>query len=128
MKEFYLYRRNDESGVSGTGRAAHGVVLDDGRCVVVWLSETPSLNIYNSIGDVKSVHGHQGKTEVRMEPDWRRAYHELAEVVRQTTLADVAGTRLPNDGEAMKLLFPEPAKPKVPPQVASSSNGNSSGE
>ena len=114
MKEFYLYRKADESGISGTGRVAQGVVFDDGRTVVVWLGETSSVNIYATLGDVKTVHGHEGRTEVRMEPDWKRAYNEVAAVINDTTLADVAGTRLPQDGEAMKLLFPEPVKPKLP--------------
>jgi hypothetical protein len=110
VKEFYLYRRNDESGISGTGRVAQGVVFDDGRVVVVWLSDTSSINIYNSLGDVKSIHGHEGKTEVRMEPDYRRAYNELAALVNDTTLADVAGDRLPQDAEARKLLLPDKDK------------------
>ena len=113
MKEFYLYRVKDESGVSGTGRVAHGVVFDDGRVAMVWLSNVLSMSIYQSIGDVKSIHGHEGQTEVRMEPDWKRAYNEVASLLENTTLKDIARADLPGEAEARKLLFPPPDPPKV---------------
>ena len=64
MKIFYLKREEDESGISGTGRVAQGFVFDNGKVAVTWLSEHPSVTIYDSIGEVHAIHGHGGKTEV----------------------------------------------------------------
>jgi hypothetical protein len=37
MSKFTVYRRGDESGVSGTGMVIQGVLFADGKCVVQWL-------------------------------------------------------------------------------------------
>lgn len=66
IKHFYLKRNEDESGVSGTGVVARGVVLPSGHCVLEWLTFTSSIAIYKSINDVIEIHGHHGKTEVLM--------------------------------------------------------------
>ena len=50
MKIFYLKRTEDESGVSGTGRVAQGFVFDNGKVAVTWLSEHPSVTVYDTIG------------------------------------------------------------------------------
>ena len=76
MKCFYLWRTEDESGISGTGRVAQGFIADNGKVALFWLSEHPSVTIYDNIGEVKAIHGHSGKTEVRMEPDYKRAFHQ----------------------------------------------------
>ena len=68
MKIFYLKREEDESGISGTGRVAQGFVFDNGKVAVTWLSEHPSVTIYDSIGEVHAIHGHGGKTVVEFEP------------------------------------------------------------
>ena len=49
MKIFYLNRTEDESGISGTGRVAQGFVFDNGKVAVTWLSEHPSVTVYDSI-------------------------------------------------------------------------------
>ena len=67
MKIFYLKREEDESGVSGTGRVAQGFVFDNGKVCVSWLSEHPSVTIYDNIGEVHAIHGHGGKTTVEFE-------------------------------------------------------------
>ena len=90
MKVGYLYRVEDENNVSGTGRAAEVFVSDTGAAVVVWLSEHSSVNIYKSIGDVISTHGHGGKTEVRFEPDFKRAYGELKSAVENGSALELA--------------------------------------
>jgi hypothetical protein len=64
MKRFYLLRDVDESGISGTGRVAEGVVFRDGRAVLTWLTATESLAIYSSMDAVERVHGHGGKTQI----------------------------------------------------------------
>ncbi len=62
--EFYLQRDEDESGVSGTGRVAHGVVFDDGRIAMRWLTERGSTAAYDHLEDVRRIHGHGGKTRL----------------------------------------------------------------
>ena len=62
IKEFYLQRNEDESGISGTGIVARGVVLPSGQVVMEWLTFTSSINIYHNIQQVEEVHGHGGKT------------------------------------------------------------------
>lgn len=70
FKEFYLQRVEDESGVSGTGVVARGVVLPSGKVVLEWQTFHTSLCIYQNIQDVEAIHGHHGKTLVIMgSPD-----------------------------------------------------------
>lgn len=63
-QHFYLLRKEDESGVSGTGIVAIGAVLPSGQCVLEWLTFTSSIAIYKNIDAVQEIHGHGGKTEV----------------------------------------------------------------
>lgn len=64
LKEFYLLREEDETGVSGTGVVARGVILSSGHCVLEWLTFTSSINMYKNIHDVEEIHGHHGKTKL----------------------------------------------------------------
>jgi hypothetical protein len=66
IEHFYLKRIEDESGVSGTGIVARGVVLPSGHCVLEWLTFTSSIAIYKSINDVSEIHSHGGKTLIVM--------------------------------------------------------------
>ena len=71
---------------------------------LTWLSEHPSVTIYDNIGEVRAIHGHQGKTELIMEPDYKRAFNELKSFVDAFSLADVASEKLPLESAAGKLL------------------------
>ena len=104
MKIFYLNRLEDESGVSGTGRVAQGFIFDNGKVCLTWLSEHPSVTIYDNIGEVHAIHGHQGKTEVVMEPDYKKAFNELKAFVDGFSLSDMAIEKLPIESAAGKLL------------------------
>ena len=104
MKVFYLKREEDESGVSGTGRVAQGFIFDNGKVAVTWLSEHPSVTIYDNIGEVHAIHGHGGKTEVVMEPDYKRAFGELKSFVDNFTLEEVVMSKIGSDSTAGKLL------------------------
>ena len=64
MKTFVLIRDEDESGISGTGTVAEGVQFSNGRCVLSWMTQFKSMSIYESIEDIKAVHGHFGKTRI----------------------------------------------------------------
>lgn len=64
MMRFWIWRDEDESGVSGTGRVAEGVEFSDGEVIVHWISSMPSTNHYKNIKQVEAVHGHGGKTRI----------------------------------------------------------------
>lgn len=65
MRRFVLRRREDETGLSGTGDVAWGLVFPDGVAVVRWcVTDVRQTAVFNSLDDVKHVHGHNGKTEV----------------------------------------------------------------
>ena len=66
MRAFYLVRTEDVSGVSGTGIVAYGVVLPSGRAVMEWNSRWQTLTVFTSLDQVQKIHGHQGRTQVRL--------------------------------------------------------------
>ena len=103
-KIFYLHRSEDESGISGTGRIAQGCVFDNGKVALTWLSEHPSVTIYDNIGEVRAIHGHQGKTDLIMEPDFKRAFNEMKSAITSISLVDVVKDRVPSEGESLKLM------------------------
>ena len=57
-------RYEDESGISGTGRVAEGIVFSSGWVVLTWLTQYTSFAVYPSIDEVRAIHGHGGKTQV----------------------------------------------------------------
>lgn len=64
MRRFHLQRDADESGVSGTGCVAEGVVFSSGVAVLVWTVIAASVAIYPSVKALERVHGHNGKTRI----------------------------------------------------------------
>lgn len=62
MRLFYLYRKDDESGVSGLGYVAEGVVFSNGKCVLSWRTKLTSTTVYESFKVMEQIHGHGGKT------------------------------------------------------------------
>lgn len=69
MQTFELHRDVDETGVSGTGIVAQGVMFDDGYCAMRWLpgnAGAVSTVFYESLSDLERIHGHGGKTRVVM--------------------------------------------------------------
>jgi oligoribonuclease (3'-5' exoribonuclease) len=64
MDVFELRRDVDETGVSGTGTVARGVVLDNGKVVLAWLTAHTSVAVYDSMDAVVAIHGHNGATRV----------------------------------------------------------------
>lgn len=63
-QRFKLMRKNDVSGVSGTGHVADGVVFHDGTTVIYWRTDNASVGVYKSIESLLSIHGHEGATSV----------------------------------------------------------------
>jgi hypothetical protein len=64
MRRFYLERKEDVSGVSGTGRVAEGVEFANGTCVLTFISNQHCVEVAMNIRTVKEIHGHGGKTIV----------------------------------------------------------------
>ena len=53
---FILIRRNDETGISGSGRVLEGCLFSNGKVVVDWISEKSSVVIWDSLEDFLDVH------------------------------------------------------------------------
>ena len=104
MKVFYLNRLEDESGISGTGRVAQGFIFDNGKVALTWLSEHPSVTIYDNIGEVRAIHSHDGKTEIEMVPDYKRAFNELKSFMDNFSLKEAFSSKVPVDSPAAKML------------------------
>lgn len=64
MKLFWLKRLKDIHGVSGTGVVAEGVVFENGKCALNWLTPTSSVGIYDNMEVLEKIHGHEGKTKI----------------------------------------------------------------
>jgi hypothetical protein len=62
MRRFLLIRDEDVSGVSGTGVVAEGVLFSTGKVVLSWCSDYRSVTVYDTVADLETVHGHQGRT------------------------------------------------------------------
>lgn len=63
-RRFKVMRKNDISGMSGTGHVADGVVFYDGTTVVYWRTETASMVVFKNIEALLTIHGHGGSTSV----------------------------------------------------------------
>lgn len=64
MRTFHVHRDEDESGVSGTGVVAEGVLFSNGKVFVNWLSIHKIVECADSIAEWQAVHGHEGKTRI----------------------------------------------------------------
>lgn len=64
MRRFYLNRKSDPTGVSGTGYVADGVLFDDGVVVIRWRGEHRTTTVHTSLESVKAIHLHVGATEI----------------------------------------------------------------
>lgn len=62
MKRFYLVRHEDESGVSGVGVIAEGILFSNWVCILNWLTEHTSQGFYRNPDEMMNIHGHDGKT------------------------------------------------------------------
>ncbi len=64
MRVGHLMRHEDVHGVSGEGKVAEVFEASNGKCVVFWISSTPSVVVFDSIKALEVPHRHGGKTEV----------------------------------------------------------------
>lgn len=66
---FVLDRKKDDSGISGTGIVAEGVEFTDGTVVMRWITETNSTSFFETMADLRKIHGHRGTTTIRWLQD-----------------------------------------------------------
>lgn len=62
---FLLNRKIDDSGVSGTGIIAEGVLWFDGKVSLRWRDPHSSVAFWESLDDMLQVHGHNGHTVIK---------------------------------------------------------------
>jgi len=61
MKTFEMFRQQDETGISGTGKVIEGVIFSDGECVVRWVAEDSNarcVSIWPNFGSFMTIHVH----------------------------------------------------------------------
>ena len=63
-RRFRLVRKEDVSGVSGTGVIAEGVEWTNGMVTVSWLGTYASIETVLNIHTIEAIHGHHGRTTV----------------------------------------------------------------
>ncbi|WP_198520551.1 hypothetical protein [Kitasatospora sp. CB02891] len=71
VQPFVLRRHHDITGVSGTGIVADGALFPaagKGKAVVRWRGERGSTVVWDHIGHVKEIHGHDGATVIELMP------------------------------------------------------------
>lgn len=96
-RRFQLVRREDVSGMSGTGIVAEGIKFRDGKCAYRWLTAPGTTQIAESPHDIQHIHGHNGRTELRYLDDREHEPGEeksLAEIYDERNLLAVAFAEL----------------------------------
>lgn len=98
MRTFVLYRKADETGVSGAGVVAEGVEFHDGRIALRWLAKYRSTAFYADADTVLLIHGHDGATELLFYDDVMRRGASDAEMdsVENAWFQSVGGPRAPH--------------------------------
>lgn len=64
-RRFILVRKEDATGVSGTGVVAHGIEWQNGEMVLHWPSRGGTTALYKSADQLIAIHGHDGKTLIQ---------------------------------------------------------------
>jgi hypothetical protein len=95
LRVFQLWRDEDQSGVSGTGQVAVGVVFPSGKVVMEWLGSHSTFGIYETLQDVERIHGHGGKTRVVFNErcNTQSSAFREAEARRTSSYAAVTGEK-----------------------------------
>jgi len=85
MRRFYLYRKEDTTGMSGTGRVADGVEFENGQVALTWKKEFPSVTVFQSVSIVEKLHTHNGKdpTKIFWVDDLREDIEAKADNLRE---------------------------------------------
>ena len=64
-RRFNLYRKEDVTGMSGCGIIAEGSEYSNGYVSLTWMTPHISLTWFTSIHELRTIHGHGGKTVVQ---------------------------------------------------------------
>lgn len=56
MRRFVLIRKDDKTGVSGTGSVLEGVLTESGRVIVEWVTPYKSIGVYDSLENFVALH------------------------------------------------------------------------
>lgn len=81
MKIFKLNRKQDVTGVSGTGIVAEGVIFKSGKVCLCWNGDISSIVIYDTIECVKKIHCHNGSTFIEYdEPSIKITKHKESSI------------------------------------------------
>lgn len=80
MRTFKLVRREDVSGVSGTGVVAEGVEFHDGEVVMSWFGEHHTSERAPNIQEIEFLHGHDGRTVVVWDDSFSLKMAEVEEM------------------------------------------------
>lgn len=65
LKRFVLNRKEDATGVSGTGIVCEGVQFSDGSISARWTDKKlTSVEFHKDIDNFEKIHGHGGKSKV----------------------------------------------------------------
>lgn len=108
-RRFELHRHQDVTGVSGAGVVAEGVEWSTGKACLSWCGALSSVAVYDSMGMLTAIHGHDGATEVvwldvpSVEPSGR-----TIQIVAEGGLFDgqMLGARYDDGGEMMPIPDP----------------------
>lgn len=66
IKHFHLERLIDESGMSGLGKVAEGVIMPNEIAVMWWLVPPHSIQMYANIKDLHYIHRHGKKNTTKI--------------------------------------------------------------
>lgn len=94
---FHLERDEDETGVSGIGRVAEGIIFSNGKVVLSWLTEATSLAVYENMNHLETIHGHGGKTRVVI--DYMERRERKAETLSEHVEEDNSRVAVPQQHE-----------------------------
>lgn len=116
MRMYYLCRREDVSGTSGTGHIAELAEFDDRTVVVRWIGSmnatgVASTTVFNSMDDLLKVHGHEGRTHVDLVLDSERVEELKSTVDRLRQQLRAAQAKLTAHGELFPAEPPERPEP-----------------
>lgn len=64
FRRFHLNRKDDATGISGTGIVAEGVQFSTGKVILGWTTRYRSVGQYDSMAEMVAIHGHDGRTAV----------------------------------------------------------------
>jgi hypothetical protein len=92
LQTFRLERDEDETGISGTGTVAEGVVWSSGEVHIHWVTGEHQSFVHwpKGLESVEKIHGHGGKTRIVFdEPAEGTTIDSLPQVVRDDPMIDI---------------------------------------